>query len=89
MAVVRITRGFEDDLAMVASDRVLNSILNTIEVLETILDMGSSDVPRSIALTFGENVRKIPVKPFDIVTTYDADTHTVSVLGLIHQRTAW
>lgn len=89
MANVRITEGFEEDLGMVLSDRVLNDILNTVTVLQTIPTMGSLDVPAAIALEFGEGVHKIPVNPFDIVTTYDEFTDTVTVHGLIHQRAAW
>lgn len=89
MANVRITEGFEEDLGMVLSDRVLNDILNTVTMLQTIPTMGSLDVPAAIALEFGEGVHKIPVNPFDIVTTYDELTDTVTVHGLIHQRAAW
>lgn len=89
MANVRITEGFEEDLGMVLSDRVLNDILNTVTMLQTIPTMGSLDVPAAIALEFGKGVHKIPVNPFDIVTTYDELTDTVTVHGLIHQRAAW
>ncbi len=89
MARVLITEGFEDDLDMVLSDRVLEDILHTVALLKIVPSMGSSDVPVSIARKYGEHVSKIPVKPFDIITKYDEDQDTVVVLGLIHQRAAW
>lgn len=89
MAKVRITAGFEDDLDVVQSDRVLCDILSTVTILETLPSMGSLDVPAYLALQFGEGVRKIPVNPFDIVTRYDEEADVVDVLGLVHQRAAW
>lgn len=89
MATVRITRGFEADLDIVLSEKVLRDILKTVVMLETIPSMGSSDVPQSIQESFGDNVHKIPVKPFDIVTHYDAEKDVVDVLGLVHQRAAF
>lgn len=88
MATVRITRGFEVDLDIVLSEKVLRDILKTVAMLETIPSMGSSDVPQSIQESFGDGVRKIPVKPFDIVTHYDVEDDAVDVLGLVHQRAA-
>ena len=89
MATVRITRGFEADLDMVLSEKVLKDILHTVAMLETIPSMGSSDTPESIQRAFGDSVRKIPVKPFDIVTRYDSEEDIVDVLGLVHQRAAF
>lgn len=89
MATVRITRGFEADLDMVLSEKVLRDILKTVAMLETIPTMGSADVPESIQQTFGDGVRKIPVSPFDIVTRCDMNGDVVDVLGLVHQRAAF
>ena len=89
MATVRITRGFEADLDIVLSGKVLRDILKTVAMLEAIPSMGSSDVPQSIQESFGDSVRKIPVKPFDIVTRYDVEEDAVDVLGLVHQRAAF
>lgn len=89
MAEVRITTSFRDDLTMVVSDRILKDILKTIEMLAIIPSMGSMDAPRSLIKKFGNDVHKIPVGPFDIVTHYDVENDAVTVLGLIHQRAAW
>ena len=51
--------------------------------------MGSRDLPESIRREFGNNARKTPVSPFDIVTIYDEATDTLTVAGLIRQRAAW
>lgn len=89
MATVRITHGFEADLDIVVSEKVLRDILKTVTMLETIPSMGSSDVPESIQHAFGDSVRKIPFNPFDIVTRYGSEEDTVDVLGLLHQRAAF
>ena len=89
MTEVRISEGFEEDLAIVLSSRVLDDILKVIEILPTIPSMGSTDVAAALAYKFGEGVRKIPVGPFDIVTFYEDEADRVTVLDLIHQRAAW
>lgn len=89
MASVYITRNFKDDLAVIHSDRVLNNILNTLSLLKIVPTMGASNIPQSITLAYGNDIRKIPVDPFDIITKYDGDTDRVVVLGLVHQRVAW
>lgn len=43
MAEVRISEGFEEDLDIVLSDKVLADILRIIEILPTIPSMGSTD----------------------------------------------
>lgn len=89
MSEVRIASRFRDDLSIVESNRVLVNILDTIDVLQVIPSLGSTVVPKSITAQFGENVRKIPVSPFDIITVYYPEKDRVEVLGLIHQRAAW
>ena len=89
MAEVRISEGFEEDLGIVLSDKVLDDILRVIEILPTIPSMGSTDVAAALADEYGEGVRKIPGGPFDIVTFYEDEADRVTVLGLVHQRAAW
>lgn len=89
MAEVRISEGFEEDLAIVLSDRVLGDILNITKILPTIPSMGSTDVAAALAYEYCEDARKIPVGPFDIVTYYEGEAGRVTVLGLAHQRAAW
>ena len=89
MAEARISEGFEEDLGIVLSDKVLDDILRVIEILPTIPSMGSTDVATALAYEYGEGVRKIPVGPFDIVTFYEDEADRVTVLGLVHQRAAW
>lgn len=89
MAEVRITEGFERDLQIVTSQRVLGDILHVVELLPLAPSLGSADVPESIARMFGDGVRKIPVNPFDVVTQYHEAEDAVDVLGLVHQKSAW
>lgn len=89
MTNVKITDAFREDLCMVESNRVLVDILNTVKLLAIIPSLGSTDVPESIQNAYGENVHKIPVNPFDIITYYDSEDNSVAILGLVHQRSAW
>ena len=89
MTNIVITQGFIDDLKTVTSDRVLAAIVHTVELMETVPDMGSCDLPCSIREEFGNKAHKIPVNPFDIITLYDETADEVIVAGLIHQRAAW
>lgn len=63
MAEVRISEGFEEDLGIVLSDKVLDDILRVIEILPTIPSMGSTDVAAALAYEYGEGVRKNPRRP--------------------------
>jgi hypothetical protein len=89
MAKVVISQGFIDDLIVVTSNKVLTNIIHTVELLETIPNMGSCDLPRSIREEFGNHAHKIPVNPFDIITLYDETADEVIVVSLIHQRAVW
>lgn len=88
MAEVRLTKGFQDDILAVSSDRVLSELLHVVELLEVAPNMGSANLPDSIRTRFGNKVRIIPVNLFDIITEYDDSEDVVAVLALVHQKMA-
>ena len=89
MPKVIITQGFIADLKAVESDRVISEIVRIVELLEVMPSLGSRNLPNSIRMEFGNNARKIPVNPFDIITLYDEVKDEIVVAALIFQRAAW
>ena len=83
MARVELTERFVDDASGIRSDRVLEHVHGVVRNLERFPQMGSTDVPRSIAREFGDDVRKYVVAPFDLVYEYNKDSDVVYVYGLV------
>ena len=80
MAEIVFTEGFMADAAIVEREEKLDEILDTIALLE--------DAPASIRRRYGSQVRKLVVRPFDIIYDYLPKDDAVVVLTLIHQRGA-
>lgn len=57
--------------------------------LEHFPEFGSRSLPASIVERFGDGVRKVSVRPFDLVYTYYPCDDLVRVEALIYQRAAW
>lgn len=57
-------------------------------LLERFAQRGSRDLPQSVLSRF-DHTRKIVVSPFDIIYTYDAESDTAVVQGIVHQRGAF
>ena len=83
MPRVELTERFIDDASRIWSDRVLDHVRRVIGNLESFSNMGSMDVPTSIAKEFGGGVRKCVVAPFDLVYEYDEQADIVYVYGLV------
>lgn len=88
MAAVNVTSGFGEDLEAVTSARVHNAILGAVKLLESFPERGSTDVPESVRYRYGD-VRKIVVRPFDVVYRYSREDDVVYVLGLVPCRRAY
>ena len=86
MPKVVISEEFVEATAEVYSDRVFNDLFRLAEMLETLPELGSTDLPAAIRKRFGEDCRKIVVAPFDMLYRYDEKADTVYVAALIHQR---
>ena len=88
MTRVIILESFEDDFAMVSSKAKRAKIIEAVALLERVPQRGSRDLPQSVLSRFG-HTRKIVVSPFDIIYTYDAESDTAVVQGIVHQRGAF
>ena len=88
MAEIVFTEGFMADAAIVEREEKLDEILDTIALLEDAPEIGSATLPASIRRRYGSQVRKLVVRPFDIIYDYLPKDDAVVVLTLIHQRGA-
>lgn len=88
MAEIVFTEGFMADAAIVEREEKLDEILDTIALLEDAPKIGSAILPASIRRRYGSQVRKLVVRPFDIIYDYLPKDDAVVVLTLIHQRGA-
>ena len=84
MAEIVFTEGFMADAAIVEREEKLD----TIALLEDAPEIGSAILPASIRRRYGSQVRKLVVRPFDIIYDYLPKDDAVVVLTLIHQRGA-
>ena len=76
------------DAAIVKREDKLDEILDTIALLEGTPEIGSAILPASIRRRFGPQVRKLVVRPFDVIYDYLPEADAVVILALIHQRGA-
>ena len=81
------TDGFLEDMLQVQTQKLEDEIFDTIDLRPHIAIMGSTNLPDSIVMRYGANVRKLPIKPFDVIYEITDDEDFV-VLGMIHQRSA-
>lgn len=86
MARLVITEGFVDDLSQVWSARVPKRIRESLEILETYPELGSTLLPVRMRKTYGESVRRLTVAPFDVIYEFDRGTDCVYVYALVSCR---
>lgn len=80
---------FAEDLAGVTSPRIESMIFTCLDNIEAFGDFGSSKIPESIGLRFGDGVRKAAVDPFDVVYTWYPESDSARIEALVSQRAAW
>lgn len=88
MTTLWISGGFKGDLTQIRTDALLEAVFDTLEMLEAIPTLGSTNVPTSIKEKHGSNVRKLVVGPFDVIYEYDKSDDHIKVAGLVYQRMA-
>lgn len=88
MASIVFTEGFMDDVAIVEREEKLDEILDAISILEDSPEIGSAILSESLQRRFGPQVRKLIVRPFDIIYDYLPKEDAVVILTLVHQRGA-
>ena len=89
MSGIIFDSNFFDDLEMVDLASKQDEIIDTIELLLTIPELGSTRLPASIVEEFGPNVRKLVVGPFLVVYELMEDGEVIYIHGLIHSKQAW
>ena len=80
---------FAADLAAIRTQKLEHQILSALDSIEDFPEIGSRNIPDSIAEQFGPGVRKLPVNPFDLIYTYYPEDGLVRIEALVHQRAAW
>lgn len=88
VAEVIASKRFIDDAAHIQSHKLLAQIEGNLRNIAAFPEIGSKNIPPSVAAEFGESIRLIPINPFDLIYEYDEKADSVIVYGLIHQRTA-
>ena len=88
MAKLAYAEAFIEDMQSVELKSKRDEIFDRIDLLADFPGLGSSNLPASVVTRFGGNVRKLVVDPFDVIYEHDAQSDTVNILGLIHQRAA-
>ncbi|MEG2851066.1 MAG: type II toxin-antitoxin system RelE/ParE family toxin [Raoultibacter sp.] len=83
------TEGFVQDAAQVYSSSKRTEIRETIDLLAVVPTMGSTAIPSSIKKLFGASVRKLVISPFLVIYEYTESENTVTLLGMMHEKTAW
>lgn len=94
---VAYTERFLGDLRRVELASKQDEILDAIELLPFVPEMGSTRLPESIVDEYGPQVRKLVVKP--LIVLYELreyagggladDDGLIVVNGLVHSRRAW
>lgn len=87
MSEILYTDGFFHDMLAVTSPKVETAIFHAIDLLPSIPVLGSTNLPESIIAAYGLTVRKMPVKPFDVIYSI-LDNDDFLILGLLHQKQA-
>ncbi|MBE6466820.1 type II toxin-antitoxin system RelE/ParE family toxin [Denitrobacterium detoxificans] len=88
MAEVLYADSFFDELIQVESSRVRDNIIDATALLAQIPEMGSANLPSSIVLKYGTDVRKLVVSPF-LVLYKLLPNERVLVIGVMHYRAAF
>ncbi len=88
MMELAFSNRFFDDMEAVELESKQDEIMDAIELLPTVPEMGSRRIPASIEQEFGSSVRKLVVRPFLVIYEIMEDEGLLFVHGLVHQRQA-
>ena len=76
---------FIEDMTGVRPESKRDEIFSAIDLLSP-HEVGSRNLPNPIQLTYGKNVRKFVIDPFDIICEYLPEADKLHVLALDPQR---
>ena len=86
MAKVVLSERFGYDIDDITSERIPAWIKSNIEYAALFPQIGSQLIPQRAKKQFGDSSRRIGIPPFDLYYTYDQETDTITVEGMVHQR---
>lgn len=89
MPKLEFSERFAKDLALAESPKLEARILSCLDSIESFGEFGSANIPASIKQEFGAGVRKVAIKPFDLIYTLYSEQDLVRIEALVHQRAAW
>ena len=73
MPRLEFSEQFADGLATVTSPREEANVIPVLDAIESFGDFGSPLIPDSIKRRHGDDVRKVVVRPFDLIYTHYSD----------------
>ena len=86
MPRLEFSERFADDLAAVTFPRVEAGVMRALDAIERFGDFGSPLMPDSIKARFGDGVRKVVVKPLDLIYTHYPEEGLARIEALVHAR---
>ena len=86
MANMAYTEGFLNDAAAIWSPSARDYLLRALRAIEMFPEVGSADIPETIRERYGTAVRKMAIRPFDLVYEHDRESDVVYVHALIPFR---
>lgn len=82
-------RRFARDIAEITSPKLEQRIFDMLDCIEAYGEFGSTNIPVSVKLSYGEEIRKVAINPFDLIYTLDSEMDVIQIEALIHQCAAW
>ena len=89
MPKISYTEQFVADASQIRLASKRAEVKKSIDLLSELPELGSRNLAEYIVRAYGTGVRKLVVKPFDVIYEYDEGDDEVRVLALLHQRAAW
>ena len=86
MADIEFSQEFVADLKQVHRSSKQDEILDRIDLLSVLPELGSRILADSIKVRFGIHVRKLVVDPFEVIYEHFPERDLVLIVRLLHQR---
>lgn len=87
MAEIVFSQEAADKLRRIENAGVLRAVIGRVSTLESFPEIGSRVMSERMRFRYGEDIRKLVVRPFDVIYRFDSSVETVWVIDLVHQRT--
>lgn len=88
MTKLQFDSRFVNDMSAVYSAKVAREIDSVLDTIELFGAAGSRDVSAHLKRRFGDDIRKFPAGPFDVIYAYDEEGDIAHIRALIHQKRA-